>query len=89
METTGVWMHASTDTEVTFFGPKSITCYLGDGKWGPTDGNAILISMNGSSSSGSGIWCNQPSTIRSHTLLGSKYLHSLCLSHQSFPTKQI
>ena len=62
METTGVWMHASTDTEVTFFGPKAITCYLGDGKWGPTDGNAILISMNGSSSSGSGIWCNQPST---------------------------
>ena len=62
METTGVWMHASTDTEVTFFGPKSITCYLGDGKWGPTAGNAILISINGSSSSGSGIWCNQPST---------------------------
>ena len=62
METTGVWMHASTDTEVTFFGPKSITCYLGDGKWGPTDGNAILILIDGNS--GSGMWCNHSSTTK-------------------------
>ena len=53
-------MHASTDTEVTFFGPKSITCGLGDGKWGPGTGDAITVYM-GASQQYIGIWCNVPS----------------------------
>merc|ERR1712126_182421 len=61
LETTGVWMHASTDTEVTFFGPKSITCWYGDENWRPGDGNAIVVFMT-TNQAGSGVWCNTPST---------------------------
>merc|ERR1719348_751845 len=63
-EITGVWKHASSDTEVKFFGSKSITCY-NEGKWGPGIGNAILF-YTSSNHPYSGIWCNTPSTSAFH-----------------------
>merc|ERR1711915_165514 len=54
----GIWMHDSTGDEVSFFGPKSITCNLGGSDWGPGNGQAILISMSASAESSTGTWCN-------------------------------
>merc|ERR1711915_209668 len=47
----GVWMHTSTNTEVTWFGPKGITCYSA-GDWAPMGGHALFIMFGHGSTNG-------------------------------------
>ena len=58
-ETPGLWMHASTNTEVEFFGSR-FSCLTGD-EWGPGDGDAVWFKTQLSKTT-AGSWCNRDTT---------------------------
>ena len=56
-EVNGVWMHASTGAEVTFFGPKAFQCFLSANNYGPLGGDAVVIYISDDNVSGCQ-WCD-------------------------------
>ena len=58
METLGVWMHASTNKEVTFFGSKEFSCQFGENTFAPGGGHAFIMSLNSDDARHNGRWCD-------------------------------
>jgi len=61
----GVWMHTSTNSEVTWFGTKGISC-VPDGVWKPMGGHAIHVSFYKNRAELNGQFCDRDMTIETH-----------------------
>ena len=57
LETQGVWLHTSTDEDVTFFGSKAFSCHFGGDSFGPKGGHALAMAFE-KDPRFNGRWCD-------------------------------